>query len=384
MSQLYIFNPDHDLALASNSDHFDAPLSARIFARDFSLLPLWYAEPDAVIVSERIDSKWFTEIQTLFPQLAGQRIVSSYEYADNAQPWGWNKTIRKTLEKHHFPQVPSIAYLETLRKLQHRALAIEATTYMQDIQSDTLKLAKPAVLLTEHEIFQFVENHPFAILKAPWSGSGKGIIRSLGTLSENLLNRAKNIAIKQSGIVAEPLYTVVQDFAMEFFCADNETRFAGYSLFFSNEHGAYMGNWLATDEQIAERLSQWISPTDLLRIQQRLTDFLNEQVAPYYSGYLGVDMFVYQQDNRYFIHPCVEINLRMTMGLVARKLYDTFVETGKTGMYSVEFQKNIDETTLSHKQNHSPIIENGRIQKGELFLTPRYSDTQYFAHVTVE
>ena len=191
MSQLYIFNPDHDLALASDSDHFDAPLSAKQFATDFSLLPLWYAEKYSFIWAERVDVEWFESMKKLFPQFKDYRIVSSYEEVDAIRPWGWNKTIRRTLEKHSLAHVPTVAQLDALRELQHRKLSIEATSYLQDIQSDTLRLAKPAQLLSSNEIAQFVENHSFSIFKAPWSGSGKGIIRSLGSLSENLRNRAK-------------------------------------------------------------------------------------------------------------------------------------------------------------------------------------------------
>ncbi|MBQ4216234.1 MAG: hypothetical protein II663_08180 [Bacteroidales bacterium] len=382
MNQLYIFNPDHDLALASDSDHFDAPLSAKQFATDFSLLPLWYAEKYSCIWAERVDVEWFESMKKLFPQFKDYRIVSSYEDVDAIRPWGWNKTIRRTLEKHSVAHLPTVAQLDALRELQHRKLSIEATSYLQSIQSDTLRLAKPAQLLSSNEIAQFVENHPFAIFKAPWSGSGKGIIRSLGSLSENLRNRAKNIASRQVGIIAEPLYTVVQDFAMEFRCENGQTRFAGYSLFFSNEHGAYVGNWLATDVQIAERLSRWITQSDLLRIQEKLTDFLNKRVAPLYSGILGVDMFVYQQDNEYFVHPCVEINLRMTMGMVARTFYDTFVEMGKTGTYLVEFHK--DSGEISQDLQSSLVVKNGKIQNGCLFLTPSNANTHYCARVVID
>ena len=65
MNQLYIFNPDHDLALASDSDHFDAPLSAKQFATDFSLLPLWYAEKYSCIWAERVDVEWFESMKKL-------------------------------------------------------------------------------------------------------------------------------------------------------------------------------------------------------------------------------------------------------------------------------------------------------------------------------
>ena len=44
MSRLYLFNPDHDLALANGSKTYEAPASARQFASDLACLPLWYAD----------------------------------------------------------------------------------------------------------------------------------------------------------------------------------------------------------------------------------------------------------------------------------------------------------------------------------------------------
>ena len=38
------------------------------------------------------------------------------------------------------------------------------------------------------------------------------------------------------------------------------------------------------------------------------------QMAPWYEGPVGVDMLVTSDGN---LHPCIEINWRMTMGMVA-------------------------------------------------------------------
>lgn len=43
--KLYLFNPDSDLALASNEENYMAPASARRMIQDLALLPMWYAQP---------------------------------------------------------------------------------------------------------------------------------------------------------------------------------------------------------------------------------------------------------------------------------------------------------------------------------------------------
>lgn len=49
-----------------------------------------------------------------------------------------------------------------------------------------------------------------------------------------------------------------------------------------------------------------------------------------YAGYLGVDMMIcrFALLPEFRIHPCVEINLRMNMGLVSRMLYDRMYDPG--------------------------------------------------------
>ena len=383
---LYIFNPDHDLALATDSDHFDAPNSAKIFAEDFACLPCWFAQKNSSVFAKNVRLDWWQNMQSLFPQLQSISLCDSIpKNIDFAFPWGWNKTIRKFLEKQGVSTVPSVEQLNCLRELQHRKWAIEATKYIAKFDGENLRLAPPAMLLQENEIENFVAEHPYSIFKAPWSGSGKGIVRSLGCLSENLLNRVKNMANKQGCVVAEPLYTVIQDFAMEFYCTNSVTKFAGYSWFFTNEHGAYQGNLLASDDYIAEKLSQWISKEQLATIKQRLIEFLDKTIAPNYSGYLGVDMFIYQQNGEIFIHPCVEINLRMTMGLVARLFYDKYVEQGKIGRYFVDYFTNSSELIAEHtKQSENKlIVADGKIQKGYMSLNPIDEASHYRARVEI-
>ncbi|MDP4270981.1 MAG: hypothetical protein Q8909_12760, partial [Bacteroidota bacterium] len=93
---LYIFNPDHDLALANGDANFNPPVSARTFASDLAALPLWYASPDSFVWARLGDSGWLTRIQYSFPQLSdiyvGSNpnnipVVPSYKnFAKNTKP----------------------------------------------------------------------------------------------------------------------------------------------------------------------------------------------------------------------------------------------------------------------------------------------------------
>ena len=48
---LYIFNPEHDLALASGETNYMAPASARRMASELALLPMWYVEEGSAVLA---------------------------------------------------------------------------------------------------------------------------------------------------------------------------------------------------------------------------------------------------------------------------------------------------------------------------------------------
>ena len=105
---------------------------------------------------------------------------------------------------------------------------------------------------------------------------------------------------------------------------DGGIRYLGLSLF-DTRNGAYIGNVIASEEDKIEMISQYVS-VDLLRaVQAKVTEVLHEVIGGQYIGPFGVDMMVMTKPdgNGFLIHPCVEINLRRTMGHVALEMAKT-------------------------------------------------------------
>ena len=72
---------------------------------------------------------------------------------------------------------------------------------------------------------------------------------------------------------------------------------------------------------IERYLSSYVGLEPLLLLQKEMRRILETLLRDTeYQGYLGVDMMIYQdsESNCFLIHPCVELNLRMSMGMVAR------------------------------------------------------------------
>ncbi|MDE5868743.1 MAG: hypothetical protein K2H18_00800 [Muribaculaceae bacterium] len=123
----------------------------------------------------------------------------------------------------------------------------------------------------------------------------------------------KGIIRSQGSLIAENLYERKIDFASEWKVdEDKNVLFLGLSLFHSSNRGKYQGNLLESQSDIENLLrknSKWNS--SYLHIQQ---DFIKKYISPIYSGPVGFDMLA---DKDGEINPCVEINIRRTMGHVA-------------------------------------------------------------------
>ena len=158
------------------------------------------------------------------------------------------------------------------------------------------------------------------VLKAPWSSSGRGlrfVDMNHEGISTHLKGWIKNVIDKQKYITAEPYYSKVCDFGMEFYAhKDGTIDYLGLSVF-NTTNGAYTGNVLADETQKEKILSRFVSTTCLKNIRDIIKNIMSSALKDVYTGPFGVDMMIL---NNGYIHPCVELNLRQTMGHVALAL----------------------------------------------------------------
>ena len=164
--------------------------------------------------------------------------------------------------------------------------------------------------------------------------------------------------------------------------------FAGYSLFSTNERGAYIGNLLASDSRIEEIITQNFPVDELMLIRETLRTELTAIYGSTYVGYLGVDMMICRQENgrEYVIHPCVEINMRMNMGVVARLFYDNYVAPGRMGYFNIEYFPDNETLRVQHERNmkdYPLVIEGGRLVSGYLPLVPVTAKSCYRAYARI-
>ena len=384
---LHIFNPEHDIALAANLSNFTAPHAGRQLRNDLGFLPaLWAQEGDQILVQhEESALKAYRRVCHRLVKLGIKKIengelrMENYDmfksgngsgcgnhnsqlstliatphsdrWSENCKlsisPWGWDKAIRRELERMGVEAslLPTVEQIEQIRQLSHRRTSAQLLPLLQ--MEGTVGEAFECT--TVEEVMELMQRYGRLVLKAPWSSSGRGV-RFCD--AERLNNKEKiinnndaqmawvtNILKAQGSIMAEPYYNKVRDFGMEFEAdAEGRIHYLGLSLFHT-VNGAYVGNILATESVKCEMISRYVPVCLLDLIKQKITEQLR---LPGYVGPFGIDMMIVKPGEgnhnsqlsilnsqlsivncQLGLHPCVEINLRRTMGHVALSISPT-------------------------------------------------------------
>ena len=148
-----IFNPDHDLCLANGSASFVPPATARQFGQDCSAI-MEYVLPD----------------------------VSPHKV------WGWDRIVLGRLLKSGADpsQLPSEAYLDTVRELSHRRYALSCREYVFS------KIGNPGFLcdiapyeaMTMDSIISTVNEYADALLRLPGRAAAREYARCARTAGQ--------------------------------------------------------------------------------------------------------------------------------------------------------------------------------------------------------
>ena len=82
------------------------------------------------------------------------------------------------------------------------------------------------------------------------------------------------------------------------------------------------------------------------------------------------------------MQPCLEINLRYTMGIVALMLSRHYLDEQAEGEFTVRYYAQAGEAWQEHRrlqQLHPAVYKNNRIKSGYLNLTPVHEATHFVA-----
>ncbi|MGL5318995.1 MAG: hypothetical protein ACRC9Q_09960 [Bacteroidales bacterium] len=398
---IHLFNTDSDMAVANNSPFYMPPARIEKMNRDLGFLAAYFAsEDDAVLMIKRPDKDFLKQITPLFgytPQCYSFGLLQGDVPAFRSlRPWGWNPRIHQVLApakpmmERVFQEHPMFEWSDYLREISGKGVVVKhLPRIIKNIpESGTAILPRKITSVDDLEALTKAEK---LVVKAPWSSSGKGV-RFMLQHEFAKPERDWTIGVlRQQGFITAARYVHNhQDFAMQFYASpDGQISYCGLSLFFTNAHGQYQGNYIASDEELKSRLSKLIDPNQLDTVRDTLLQCLPDILKGHYYGYFGIDMMLFNEpdDPQIRIHPMVEINLRNNMGILAAKVRDKIVEEGRHGKYVVDFEPTPEllKNKIRTLQEKYPLeISSDRIKKGFFPLTPLYPDAQYIAYIIIE
>ena len=239
-------------------------------------------------------------------------------------PWGWNHSLKKRLINENIDPaiLPTEEELQFIRTHSRREFALDVHSRLNCANPQVMDPDYRIITTSVSEIEAFISANGSAVLKSPLSGSGKGIRFVRERLSESDKGWCRRTLDKQGTVIVERRFEITKECAMLFECHHEGIDFIGYSLF-ESRNGAYSRNILADNSDIEDTLAGYIPRDTLTAIREDLISILTDTLVGHYEGFLGVDQIICQTEPPVFI-PVSEINLRMTMGLIARNQHDFF------------------------------------------------------------
>lgn len=325
--KLYIFNPEHDIALAYDNFYITLPHAIQELKANLSFMPaLWADDGDCVLTDDiQFALKALKQLHKPHADILflNSNDISNVPFTEIC-PWGWDKSLKTSLSSHGVNDalLPSDDFLLNIRSLSSRKQTINLLKYLRkNIKEQTCGESLFADNMKSLE--EIIIRHRHVIVKAPWSSSGRGLryVES-GRISSSMRGWMHNIIKNQGGIMVEPYYNRLKDFAMEFYShGDGSVDYKGLSVF-NTDKGSYTGNIIATEDAKQTIIRRYIPENILITVRQRIITYFSELLKNTYRGPFGIDMMIVSGNggSGYLLHPCVEINLRMTMGHVANSL----------------------------------------------------------------
>jgi hypothetical protein len=311
-------------------------------------------------------------------------------------PWGWSPAAHKFLSQFkqscsvEFRQSPVFNWNTVHREITSRKFAAGILKKLQAILNTDYILPVeliPKVCTCQKDFENAIQQWGNLMVKAPWSSSGRGLQPITKTpVHPKVWEKVMGIVKEQGYAIAEPYLNKVLDLAFQFELKKGKVEFLGISNFCTSKKGQYEGNRLnGLQKNIEKNVLEFVDFA-VLEIRQPLINAIEtSEMAMYYEGVFGVDTLIYSDENDTLkINPCLEINVRYTMGLLSL-LLEKLIAQNKQGVYRTYYQPGTSFYTFKkemEKRYQLKISEN-KIESGFFALTEAAEDSLFGAYILV-
>lgn len=394
MRKVYIFNPQNDLALATGGINYVAPPFAMHMALDLAVLPAFIAQAGSLLITDNdLDAEWLDYLNSTFElnvhaiKRTELRRLTDYQI----MPWGWSLDLRRRLVKWGAASnsLPTKENIYHLRGLSHRRVSILIHLRLKELLGRQL-CPMPIELALTDDVLDFVKQYHNCFIKTPWSSSGRGIYHTIDGVSLELEQWCRGALKRQGSLLCEQALDKTMDLGVEFYCENGKATVRGYSVFETDSHSQYNHGIVAEEKELKRRIT--VLYPDFDEVVDALTQVVDEMIAPHYEGWFGVDMLLFnaqspnsesqslQSKTPIGINPCVELNLRPTMGAITSVIGNKMLAPGCTAIFRIEQRST---SNAPWPQTQEAVVENGKLIAGIMQLTPPSSTALYRAVIQV-
>lgn len=375
--QFFFFNPTCEMAVANGQVSYQPPAHLRVFERELALLPLWLAgEDDWLWHPGLVDEAYAAYLR----QVGAPKVQWATEHKlpkDTlvaARPWGWSPAAIRWLRALGLEPAPHplLPWQSDHRDLLSRYTGRELALRMKELLQGEALLAIPEVPRVlqrpeELEVLEATMTQPW-LLKAPWSASGRGLFkirsRSEGTARNPwVLGKLR----QQGALLAEPFLDKVQDLSFHFVLDAQGVHFSGTTFFETDKDGQFLGCYVG--QRPTEKWGAFPMEEVLFAAAGLLQEALSGMdLHLHYHGFAGVDALLFRDEaGALRLHPCIELNLRSTMGRLNLAL-EQRLHPQSSGFWRIE-RREAQEAEQEWALN-PPVLKEGHWFGGTFPLTP--------------
>ncbi|MBK6283064.1 MAG: hypothetical protein IPF54_10750 [Draconibacterium sp.] len=401
---IYLFNPTCEYAVANQNANWQPNRILQKMESDLSSLSMFFGSKNDFVLVDTLPSPEFIaslkQLKIDIPNfvlknesLQNQQFINSPK--NKLLPWGWSPASHKFLAplkkscSSEFQHSPVLNWLPEHREITSRKFALEVLTQLQVTVKNVFILPaekKPKICTTQNDFEDAIKLWEKVMIKAPWSSSGRGLQPiTKAPVHPKVWEKVLGIVKEQGYALVEPLLKKALDLALLFEIKKGKVEHLGNSYFYTNSKGQYEGNYLNGFPDTIDKAILDFADFMVGEIRQPLINAIeNSKMATFYEGYFGVDTLVYFDKNKLKINPCLEINVRYTMGLLALRL-EKLISKNKKGIFSTYF---IPGKTFSDFKNEMEVqhplkIVDNKIESGFFILTEARTDSLFGAYILV-
>jgi hypothetical protein len=404
-ADIYFFNPTCEYAVANGNASWQPNRILQKMEYDLATLPLFFAFPHDLILVDRIPSEnfinQFEKIGFTLPRLV---LKNDFLYSNNLQkqafnklaPWGWSPAAHKILARlkpgcsAEFLSSPVAHWKPEHRDLYSKGFALTILKELIRTAPSDVFITEdliPEICTTREQFEDLISRWEKLMVKAPWGSSGRGLQPVTKTpVHAKVWEKILGIVNGQGYAIVEPLLEKAADLSFQFEMKEGRVSFLGTSNFSTDKKGRYQGNFLnGLPDSYSEEIKNFIKNVPGIIIEPLISIIENSELAKLYEGNFGVDTLIFRdKKNQLKINPCLEINVRLNMGLLSLHL-EKLVYPGKKGIFRTFY--NPAQNFLSFKKEMEkgyPFkIRSQKIESGFFPLTDATADTRFGAYILI-